>query len=380
MIAPLQDERMTRDVKFVFAAVVLIILCLLGAFLMKVRLLTNEVAFLTGPDREQSLWTATQIQYEIATFELQLKGSEGTWSKEDYLRFDIFYSRLSQVSEAHLTSLLNARGEGDIARRMLALRDEMADLVDSDGGLSLAERASMEKLVADAGANWSTALQYILHGAREERVRIRQQVADVMTSARNYLAVSILIIFLSSIVSFVAIYMRGRSVKFEAIAQRDTLTNCLSRYGLEVVFTSEVFQRASRKTAVVVDLNALKSINDSFGHAAGDLAIKTAARVLQDSMRDTDYIARVGGDEFWLVIMAEQSFAEMVMERAATALRKFDFLIGDSRVSLSMSYGTHYFGTSNNVELVFAEADKRMYAHKSQLRNQTFHDDGSLVA
>jgi diguanylate cyclase (GGDEF)-like protein len=95
--------------------------------------------------------------------------------------------------------------------------------------------------------------------------------------------------------------------ELDASAQRDPLTGSLNRRGLDERLGIEL-TRARRTgeplSVITADLDGLKHVNDKFGHAAGDEALQLAAEVMGEGLRDVDVLARIGGDEFVLLLPA----------------------------------------------------------------------------
>lgn len=120
-------------------------------------------------------------------------------------------------------------------------------------------------------------------------------------------------------------------------AATDPLTNSRNRRALEAALTT--LPRVPF-AILAVDVDKLKPINDEYGHEAGDVVLKTAARVLTEIARTGDIIARVGGDEFAVVLMAlgaEEAFA--VAERMRVAMHGATVSRGQVRVSIGMATG-----------------------------------------
>jgi diguanylate cyclase (GGDEF)-like protein/PAS domain S-box-containing protein len=132
-------------------------------------------------------------------------------------------------------------------------------------------------------------------------------------------------------------------------------------------------ERYGREVAVVfIDLDDFKLINDSLGHGAGDIALKTFATRLRDVVRDTDTVGRFGGDEFVIVLTEQTDDAgiERVLLRISDALRQPIELAGVSHV-LTPSIGhCRYPQAGADAESLLKHADLAMYQAKRQGRNR----------
>ncbi|HLJ83487.1 MAG TPA: GGDEF domain-containing protein [Candidatus Eremiobacteraceae bacterium] len=142
---------------------------------------------------------------------------------------------------------------------------------------------------------------------------------------------------------------------------RDALTGALSRYSFEHEHR-EAEKSDRRGTIVVVDLDGLKQINDSLGHATGDAAIRAVARGLADLVRGEDKVYRLGGDEFVVVMPG------MPLELARSRMQRLDDAI-NARMEpgsswLTVSHGLSEF-TGDDTESALTAADAAMYAEKS---------------
>ena len=142
---------------------------------------------------------------------------------------------------------------------------------------------------------------------------------------------------------------------------RDALTGVLSRYSFEQDHRGAE-PSAGRGTIVVVDLDELKQINDSQGHAVGDAAIRAVARGLSDLVRGQDNVYRLGGDEF-VVIMPG-----MPIELARNRMQRLDDAV-NARMSgtwgrITVSFGLAEFG-DQSMDSALTAADEAMYVSKS---------------
>jgi diguanylate cyclase (GGDEF)-like protein/PAS domain S-box-containing protein len=157
--------------------------------------------------------------------------------------------------------------------------------------------------------------------------------------------------------------------RLKEMAILDELTGLYNRRGFMALANQHLKQarRAKRRALLVfADLNGLKGINDTHGHADGDRALIAAAEVFNRTFRDSDVVARVGGDEFAiLAIEADSENVEVIRQRLQSAV---DFANrGNARpFNLSVSIGIVSYDPENDasVEEMMAFADREMYAEK----------------
>jgi diguanylate cyclase (GGDEF)-like protein len=116
---------------------------------------------------------------------------------------------------------------------------------------------------------------------------------------------------------------------------------------------------------IYFDVNGMKHINDTYGHPAGDAALRHVAGVLHDNIRSSDIVGRLGGDEFGVVLAyidekhAHNKAAALAEAIAATPLRW-----GDLAIPVTAAYGVYAFsGTEDSLQAIEA-ADRAMYQQK----------------
>jgi diguanylate cyclase (GGDEF)-like protein len=123
---------------------------------------------------------------------------------------------------------------------------------------------------------------------------------------------------------------------------------------------------------LIFDLDRLKAINDSFGHSMGDRALTTFGEVAAKSIRNEDFLARIGGDEFALLLTRVDSVrAVAVAERIRSAYGAAAAALGDGLASVSVGIALSGHETPD-LSALKEEADKALYVAKSGGRNQVF--------
>ena len=157
-------------------------------------------------------------------------------------------------------------------------------------------------------------------------------------------------------------------------ALRDVLTQLPNReaYNIRLELECERWQRYKRPlTMVVCDVDHFKRINDKYGHLAGDKALHIIAKTLRQRLRKTDFIARIGGEEFVLLMPeTEQNHALKVAEGAREAIANCPFHFKEQPVTITMSFGLSAFTEGDSADRVFGRADKALYRAKEGGRNQ----------
>jgi len=156
--------------------------------------------------------------------------------------------------------------------------------------------------------------------------------------------------------------------------REDQLTGTLNRRGLDEVFEREIVirRRNGRPLSVaLLDIDNFKVLNDTYGHQAGDNALKHLAKLIRQTIRPTDSVARFGGEEF-LIMLPDSSPDEsaVVIKRLQRALTKHFFLHDDQNLLITFSAGVTGHAPDETQAEVIARADKALYQAKAAGKNR----------
>ncbi|MDR3440548.1 diguanylate cyclase domain-containing protein [Telmatospirillum sp.] len=168
---------------------------------------------------------------------------------------------------------------------------------------------------------------------------------------------------------------RESEERIRHLAQHDPLTNLPNRalFSDRLQTALALAKRNGEQVALMfVDLDRFKPINDRFGHAVGDLLLKEVAKRMRHCVRDSDTVARIGGDEFVVLLPAVGSAvdAALVAEKIRAALAR-DFFLADQHMDISSSIGVALFPQDGHDAITLSKnADDAMYRAKQCGRNR----------
>lgn len=121
----------------------------------------------------------------------------------------------------------------------------------------------------------------------------------------------------------------------------------------------------------MIDIDHFKHVNDQYGHLVGDKVLKIVARTIHQCLRDTDFIARFGGEEFVVLLPdADEETRTSILNKIRETIAKLPFKFKDKRLSVTISLGASLFTEQDNTVDVLERADIALYRAKENGRNQ----------
>jgi diguanylate cyclase (GGDEF)-like protein len=166
--------------------------------------------------------------------------------------------------------------------------------------------------------------------------------------------------------------LKAQLAEAEGLADRDVLTPALNRRAfMRELHRARAFREryGSPASLVYFDLAGFKAVNDRFGHAAGDAALKAVAERLMANLRTSDVVGRMGGDEFAVILVqADAATAQVKAEALTRAVEATPIEFGEWSAPIHLSFGVHEIAADADPEAVVAAADAAMYARRRQTR------------
>lgn len=163
--------------------------------------------------------------------------------------------------------------------------------------------------------------------------------------------------------------LEARVAKLDGLAHQDALIAIPNRRGFmrELERLVARVQRYKGSAAMLfVDLDGLKMINDSFGHRAGDEALIEVAALLAKGIRQSDVVARIGGDEFGILLEhASEASAHETAARLTDLIGSREFRHDGDVLPLSVAIGLAMIEDGDTAESIIARADEEMYRRKA---------------
>jgi diguanylate cyclase (GGDEF)-like protein len=214
---------------------------------------------------------------------------------------------------------------------------------------------------------------------------VDENEADAVSNIRQTLYLNLLISLLVSaiVLTLVSIAIRRYQRRISALATTDTLTELPNRRGFDLL-ANQALQEAKRNNsplnALLIDIDHFKNLNDTYGHLGGDEVLRSFARHLRDSMRQSDIICRWGGEEFIILLKdTDSATAQLLAEkiRAQTELNLYPF--AGVNLHTTISLGLTELRQEETLDQLIGRADRALYRAKESGRNRLCVDGGQAL-
>lgn len=177
--------------------------------------------------------------------------------------------------------------------------------------------------------------------------------------------------------------LRLANAELERIVVRDTLTPLFNRRHFISCINdriSRIERYDSRSAVLFIDVDNMKGINDRHGHAAGDFALMHVAGIIHSAIRSTDVAARIGGDEFALILDSiDEAQAMRKTDALDELIRATPCVLGEDVLPISASFGCTSIRKGDTEFTIIARADSAMYGNKRRRRAMPVQIDGEIM-
>jgi diguanylate cyclase (GGDEF)-like protein len=163
----------------------------------------------------------------------------------------------------------------------------------------------------------------------------------------------------------------------ETLSVTDSLTGLYNRSKLDAILTDQLarYKRSQRPfSLLMLDIDHFKTLNDTYGHVAGDEILAAVAQILLQSVRSIDYAARYGGDEFIIILVETPAdLARKTAERIRLQVEKMGYRVGGSEIPLTVSIGiVECQLQDDSLTAVLTRVDSALYEAKRMGRNRAY--------
>ena len=158
------------------------------------------------------------------------------------------------------------------------------------------------------------------------------------------------------------------------LARLDSLTELFNRRGAYEEFDANYSERGVPHCLVMCDIDHFKRVNDSYGHEYGDEILTTLVGIMREQLPSDYLMARWGGEEFLFAANEPLDKVFQRIENLRTAISKHKFIVGDSLIHVTLTFGIAEYADGDGVIEAITKADNRLYNGKKAQRNCTVID------
>ncbi len=344
--------------------------------------------------RTMGEWDVYQLQVEQLKLGSEIDatlrgGGQGDAMSRLKLRYGIFASRYEIVRDG-----LSRRLIGDLPsyREMVAALSRFADYADHyfgpDDQLPAFQKASLDALKLEL-ERIAPPIQKVMLDSTHARHRVNHAyLAAVRAQVKTAWAISLALLLVASAFGLLALrQMRLAVRRNEALEQlhaevshraaHDVLTGLINRDEFERKLDATLVlgdAMRERHAVLFIDLDRFKIVNDSCGHGAGDQLLREAAALIRGAVRTSDVVARIGGDEFAVILShCDQTSARQLAERICLTIDDYRFVQSGQSFHIGASIGLVMLNEQlGSVSAVLQAADSACYVAKESGRNRVY--------
>lgn len=188
--------------------------------------------------------------------------------------------------------------------------------------------------------------------------------------------VAVLLLLIFSIlfaleVRYIQKLLNDENSRLGEIASRDPLTKAYNRRSIMDIVNQEIEGEIQEKFGLILlDIDDFKKINDTYGHSVGDQVLIQIASIMQENIREDDYLCRWGGEEFLIVVHGDEDDYGTVAERIRSSIETYVFDNEGNSFSVTATLGISKHQTGLKLRTLVDMADQKMYYGKNHGKNQ----------
>lgn len=199
-------------------------------------------------------------------------------------------------------------------------------------------------------------------------------VADISASKMLILKITYVVFFIDFILILFIMYLINKNIrqKLEVLSRKDSLTKINNRNSYNERLKIELDSSSRYKNSfsyIMFDIDFFKSINDNYGHDKGDDVLKSISKLVEENIRASDDVFRIGGEEF--VILAkglDKDSLAVFCEKIRRKVEEFDFNLVKQ---ITISLGATIYKDGDDANIIYKRADEALYSAKNSGRNKT---------
>ncbi|MBF0328264.1 MAG: GGDEF domain-containing protein [Nitrospirae bacterium] len=346
----------------------------LDAWFFRVRNMSAPYETNVDPDMANRNTMTVFINYRVLDYDNNFIGVTGVGLTFDTVRKIIdnyqerFMRRIYFVDKKGMI-VLSGQSMKDIKgsiHQIAGLKDVASKLLNTDSNPAQLEYLSDEGIIL-INSRFIPELGWYLVVEQNEEFALKpvRHVFWMNLTVSTVVTALILMITLFTVNRF--------QIRLERMATTDHLTGLLNRQGLEIIFDQMIKDVERSKTtlsAILIDIDHFKKINDRYGHLTGDRVIQKVANRIQESLRKSDVVARWGGEEYLLLLkdcLLDQAFE--ISEKIRKDLEENSLDIPEIAEPVSVSLGIAQLKQGEDQDSLLHRADQALYCAKEKGRN-----------